>query len=186
MIAVTPVRLGFVAIFAAGAMVTAHNVARAQGPGAAVNLAPHIAIYDLTLTSSRGKRALESVRGRIVYDFSGSSCEGYELQFRQVTELDSGEGKVALSDLRTTTWEEAAGKAFRFKSQNYMDQQQIGEVDGSADREKSRVAVKLSKPETKKFDAGGVVFPSEHMRLLIEAAHAGKSLLEVDVYDGSE
>src|SRR5262249_7468766 len=26
----------------------------------------------------------------------------------------------------------------------------------------------------------------EHMRLLIEAAQAGKSLLEVDVYDGSE
>ena len=35
-------------------------------------------------------------------------------------------------------------------------------------------------------EIGGVVFPSEHMRLLIEAAHAGKSLLEVDVYDGSE
>jgi EipB-like len=30
------------------------------------------------------------------------------------------------------------------------------------------------------------VFPTEHMRLLIEAAEAGKPLLEVDVYDGSE
>ena len=100
MISVTPVRLGFVAMFAAGAMVAAHNTAEAQGPGASVNLAPHIAIYDLKLTSSRGKRALESVRGRIVYDFSGSACDGYALNFRQVTELDSGEGKVALSDLR--------------------------------------------------------------------------------------
>ena len=103
MIAATPVRLGFVAIFAAGAMVAAHDAARAQGPGASVNLAPHIAIYDLKRTSSRGKRALESVRGRIVYDFSGSACDGYALNFRQVTELDSGEGKVALSDLRTAT-----------------------------------------------------------------------------------
>jgi hypothetical protein len=68
-----------------------------------------------------------------------------------------------------------------------MDQEQIGEVDGSADQEKTgAVAVKLSKPDKKKFDAGRVVFPTEHMRLLIEAAHAGKSLLEVDVYDGSE
>ena len=37
---------------------------------------------------------MSSVRGRILYDFSGSACEGYALQFRQVSELDSGEGKV--------------------------------------------------------------------------------------------
>jgi hypothetical protein len=186
MISVTPVRLGFVAMFAAGAMVAAHNAARAQGPGASVNLAPHIAIYDLKLTSSRGKRSLESVRGRIVYDFSGSACDGYALNFRQVTELDSGEGKVALSDLRTATWEEGDGNSFRFQSQNFMDQQRISEVDGKADRAKEDVAIKLSKPEDKKFSAGKVVFPTEHMRLLIEAARAGKTLLEVAVYDGSE
>jgi hypothetical protein len=186
MIVVTPIRLGFVAMFAAGAMVAAHTVARAQGPGASVNLAPHIAIYDLKLTSSRGKRALESVRGRIVYDFSGSACDGYALNFRQVTELDSGEGKVALSDLRTATWEEGDGNSFRFQSQNFMDQQRIAEVDGKADRAKEDVAIKLSKPEDKKFSAGKVVFPTEHMRLLIEAARAGKTLLEVAVYDGSE
>jgi len=173
-------------MFAAGAMVAAHNVARAQGSGASVNLAPHIAIYDLKLTSSRGKRSLESVRGRIVYDFSGSACDGYALNFRQVTELDSGEGKVALSDLRTATWEEGDGNSFRFQSQNYMDQQRISEVDGKADRAKEDVAIKLSKPEDKKFSAGKVVFPTEHMRLLIEAARAGKTLLEVAVYDGSE
>ena len=102
-----------------------------------------VAIYDLKLTSSRGKRLLEGARGRIVYDFSGSACEGYALQFRQVTELDKGEGKVSLSDLRTTTWEEGDGKSFRFKSQNYMDQKQVSDVDGRADRAKDKVAVKL-------------------------------------------
>ena len=181
----TPIRLGFVAMFAAAGF-AGNGVAFAQGPAGSVKLAPHVAVYDLSLTSSRGKRALEGVRGRIVYDFSGSACEGYALNFRQVTELDSGEGKVALSDLRTATWEEGDGKSFRFKSQNYMDRKQIGDVDGRADRGKGNVAVKLSKPEDKKFDAGTVVFPTEHMRLLIEAARAGKNLLEVAVFDGSE
>ncbi|MGZ8309978.1 MAG: cell envelope integrity EipB family protein [Rhodoplanes sp.] len=185
MISVAPVRLGFVAMLAA-ATCAANGAAFAQGPAGSVKLAPHVAIYDLTLTSSRGRRSLEGVRGRIVYDFSGSACEGYALNFRQVTELDSGEGKVALSDLRTATWEEGEGKSFRFKSQNYMDQKQIGDVDGRADRGKSSVAVKLSKPGDKRFDAGKVVFPTEHMRLLIEAAQAGKTLLEIAVYDGSE
>ena len=177
-------RLGLVAIFAAS--IPLAPPAMAQGPAGSIKLAPHVAVYDLKLTSSRGKRALESVRGRIVYDFSGSACEGYALNFRQVTELDSGEGKVALSDLRTATWEEGDGKSFRFKSQNYMDREQIGDVDGSADRAKDTVAVKLIKPGAKKFDAGTVVFPTEHMRLLIDAARAGKSLLEEAVYDGSE
>lgn len=180
---VASARLGFVAIFAAAML---GGAAYAQGPAGSVKLAPHVAVYDLKLTSSRGKRALEAVRGRIVYDFSGSACDGYALNFRQVTELDSGEGKVALSDLRTATWEQGDGKSFRFKSQNYMDQKQISEVDGRADRAKTQVAVKLTKPSDKKFDAGAVVFPTEHMRLLIEAAHAGRNLLEIAVYDGSE
>lgn len=180
---VASARLGFVAIFAVAML---GGAAHAQGPAGSVKLAPHVAVYDLKLTSSRGKRALEAVRGRIVYDFSGSACDGYALNFRQVTELDSGEGKVALSDLRTATWEQGDGKSFRFKSQNYMDQKQISEVDGRADRARTQVAVKLTKPSDKKFDAGAVVFPTEHMRLLIEAAHAGRNLLEIAVYDGSE
>jgi hypothetical protein len=179
-------RLGFVAILALSAPLAATGTARAQGPAVSVKLVPHIAIYDLKLTSSRGKRSLESVRGRIVYDFSGSACDGYALKFRQVTELDSGEGKVALSDLRSSTWEEGEGKSFRFNTESFMDDERVSHVDGQADREKSDVAVKLNKPETKGFGAGPVVFPTEHMRLLIEAAHAGKNLLEVNVYDGSE
>jgi hypothetical protein len=183
----TSVRLGFVALLAAAGPFAARSAA-AQGPAGTVKLVPHVAIYDLKLISSKGKRSLEGVRGRIVYDFSGSSCEGYALNFRQVTELDSGEGKSALSDLRTATWEEGDGRSFRFKSENFMDRKQIGEVDGRADRGNAStgVAIKLSKPEDKKFDAGTVLFPTDHMRKLIEAAREGKTLLEVSVYDGSE
>jgi EipB-like len=179
-----PARLGFVALLATCG--TAVIPAQAQTAAGAVKLAPHVAVYDLKLTSSRGKRSLEAVHGRIVYDFSGSVCEGYALQFRQVTELDNGEGKATLSDLRTATWEEGKAKSFRFRSENYMDEKQISNVDGRADRNKSTVAVKLSKPQDKKLDVGTVVFPTEHMRLLIEAAREGKTLLEVSVFDGSE
>src|ERR1700758_2145394 len=95
--------------------------AKVEDPSAAIALAPHRAIYDLKLGQLRGKRSLEAVRGRIVYDFNGNMCDGYDLQFRQVTELDSGEGKYALSDLRSTSWEEGAARSLRFDSQNYLD-----------------------------------------------------------------
>jgi hypothetical protein len=151
-----------------------------------VYLAPHRAIYDLKLTKSRGSRGVEAVRGRILYDFSGNACDGYKLQFRQVSELDS-EGKTALSDLRSTTWEDANAKAFRFNSENLLDDKRTDAVDGHAERNATTVAINLSKPKDKNFTVPvSAVFPTQHMRRIISAAREGKSILEFPVYDGSE
>jgi hypothetical protein len=166
------------------ALIGLPGFAPAQG---ATVLAPHRAVYDLTLTRTRGKRPIQSVRGRILYDFTGSACEGYALQFRQVSEIDSGEGKVALSDLQATTWEDGAAKTFRFNSQNTVNDRVVDSVNGNAERNTSEVEVKLTKPDPKTVDlAAKIVFPTEHMRRIIDAAKEGKTLLELPVYDGSE
>jgi envelope integrity protein B len=168
----------------ATALVSLPVMAPAQG---ATVLAPHRAVYDLKLSRSRGKRPIQSVRGRILYDFNGSACEGYALQFRQVSEIDSGEGKVALSDLQATTWEEGDAKSFRFNSQNTVNDRVVDSVNGNAERSASEVEVKLTKPKSKTVDlAAKIVFPTEHMRRIIDAAKEGKTLLELPVYDGSE
>jgi hypothetical protein len=152
-----------------------------------IALAPHRAVYDLKLLRAPGKRQVEAVRGRILYDFSGSPCEGYVLQFRQVSELDSGEGKTALSDLRASTWEEGEAKTFRFNSTNYLNQKPVEAADGHADRDAAGVTVQLEKPDAKSFKLGpDTVFPAEHMRRIIDAAHAGRTILEFPVFDGSE
>jgi hypothetical protein len=152
-----------------------------------VQLAPHRAVYDLKLMKSRGNRGLEAVRGRILYDFSGNACDGYELQFRQVSELDSGEGRKSLSDLRSTTWEAGNAKAFRFNSENLIDNERTDSVDGHAERNATTVAIDLSKPKEKNFTVPvSAVFPTQHMRRIIAAAREGKSVLEFPVYDGSE
>jgi hypothetical protein len=154
---------------------------------AKIELVPHRAIYDLRLSQSRSNRSAEAVTGRILYDFSGNSCEGYALQFRQVSELNTGEGKAAVSDLRTITWEDGTATSYRFQSQNLVDQKQVETVDGKAERRSDGVAVNLTKPGQKKFDAeAGLVFPTEHMRRIIAAARAGQTILELPVYDGSE
>jgi EipB-like len=172
------------AALVATALVGLTGFAPAQG---ATVLAPHRAVYDLTLTRTRGKRPIQSVRGRILYDFAGSACEGYALQFRQVSEIDSGEGKVALSDLQATTWEDGDAKTFRFNSQNTVNDRVVDAVNGNAQRGGSDVEVKLTKPASKLFDlSAAVAFPTEHMRRIIDAAKEGKTLLELPVYDGSE
>jgi hypothetical protein len=178
------------ALFPALVIASIANAAPAGNPDidtSKIELAPHRAIYELRLDHSRNSRVAEGVTGRIFYDFSGSSCEGYALQFRQVSELNSGEGKSAVSDLHTITWEDGTAKSFRFQSENKLDQKQVETVDGLAERRSNAVAVNLTKPDKKKFDADvGVVFPSEHMRRIIAAARAGQRLLELPVYDGSE
>jgi EipB-like len=159
--------------------------APAADPGA---LAAHRAIYELKLARSRGQSSSAvAARGRILYDFSGSACEGYKLEFRQVSELNNGEGRVTLSDLRTNSWEDGAAKSYTFNSQNYVNQRLVDAVDGRADRTPDAVAVTLSKPADRKFTLDrAVIFPSEHVRRIIEAARAGQNLLEFPVYDGSE
>ena len=118
---------------------------------APVRLAPHRAIYDLSLAASRANSQVVSVRGRIFYDFGGSACRGYSLDFRQVSEIDTGEGKISTSDLRSTTWEGADAKSFKFSSQNFVDENLIDSVDGHAEREATNTAVTLEKPQQKKL-----------------------------------
>src|SRR5206468_3143976 len=96
----------------------------ASAPAAAAASGPflsHQALYELSLIKSRGSNAISGARGRILYNFSGSACEGYTSEFRQVSELDSGEGKLTLSDLRSSSWEDAAGKSYRFKIDTRMN-----------------------------------------------------------------
>jgi hypothetical protein len=148
---------------------------------------PHQALYELSLVKSRGSNSINSARGRILYNFSGSACEGYTSEFRQVSELDSGEGKVTLSDLRSTSWEDGAGKSYRFKIDTRMNDADSSPVDGIAERSGDRITVKLKAPVAKTFTLdGATVFPTEQIQRIIAAARAGKSVLELMVYDGSD
>ena len=147
----------------------------------------HQALYELSLVKSRGSSSINSARGRILYNFSGSACEGYTSEFRQVSELDSGEDKVTLSDLRSTSWEDGAGKSYRFKIDSRMNDTDSSPVDGVAERTGDHVTVKLKQPVVKTFTLdGATVFPTEQIQRIIAAAREGKSVLELTVYDGSD
>uniref|UniRef100_Q07L62 DUF1849 family protein n=1 Tax=Rhodopseudomonas palustris (strain BisA53) TaxID=316055 RepID=Q07L62_RHOP5 len=155
--------------------------------GAPTPFLSHQALYELSLLKARGNASVNSVRGRILYNFSGSACEGYSSDFRQVSELDSGEGKNTLSDLRSTSWEDGQSKTYRFKIETKMNDGDPSSVDGIAEREGDHVRVKLKRPVTKTFNLdGATVFPTEQIHRIIAAAREGKSVLELAVYDGSD
>jgi EipB-like len=173
--------------FAALALGSGFTGNRADAAPAGSSFLPHQALYDLSLVRSRGSSSINSARGRILYTFSGSACEGYTSEFRQVSELESGEDKLTLSDLRSNSWEDAEGKSYRFKIDSRMNDADSSPVDGVAERTGDHVVVKLKQPTVKTFTLDGdTVFPTQQIQRIIEAARAGKSVLELTVYDGSD
>src|SRR5207245_3677072 len=163
-------------------LASAPALAGASGPFLA-----HQALYELKLVKSRGTNAISGARGRILYNFSGSACEGYTSEFRQVSELDSSEGKVTLSDLRSTSWEDGAGKSYRFKIDARTNDSDTSPVDGIAERTGDRITVKLTQPEAKTFTLdGATVFPTEQIQRIVAAAKQGKAMRELTGYDDSD
>jgi len=58
-------------------------LASAPTKAATAPFLPHQALYELSLVKSRGSSPINSARGRILYNFTGSVCEGYTSEFGQ-------------------------------------------------------------------------------------------------------
>jgi hypothetical protein len=162
--------------------------ANAQAPAEKPpQLAPHRAVYDLSLASSRGARTVESAQGRIAFDFTGDACEGWALKFRQVTVIQSAESGTKTSDLRTANFESGDGKTFRFRNDTGSGEGPAQTVDGNAERKSNALAVRLTapKPDSATLD-GEAVFPNTQMRDLIVAARAGIPTVSMKLFDGSD
>lgn len=162
--------------------------AAAQSAKPAIDLVPHRAVYDLSLIRSEGARGLDSARGRIAMDFGGDACEGYTLKYRQVTVLNGNETGSRTLDTQTATFEAGDGLSMRFKSVSNVGGQSGNGVDGDAKvGADGSIDVNLKQPKRSNFSASGhTIFPTDHLKRLIEAARAGQNTLTVKVYDGSD
>ncbi|MDR3376610.1 MAG: cell envelope integrity EipB family protein [Ancalomicrobiaceae bacterium] len=147
----------------------------------------HRGIYELKLVAQKGISDISDAEGKLVYEFTGSVCEGFSTQFRFVTRLTSTEGQVKLSDMRTSSYEDAAGDTFDFVNQTYTSSVLTEDDKGSAARDNDGVAVTVSKPAAAKLRLPGeALFPTQHLAHLVEAAKAGKTVTEIVLYDGTD
>jgi hypothetical protein len=156
--------------------------AAAQGSG---GLAPHRAVYDLQLDQASDRSGITGLYGRMVYEFNGSPCDGYTVNFRFVTRIDTDEVS-RVTDQQTTTYEDLEAGTFRFVTRSYVDEQLDTEISGSASGDADGVRVAIDKPEARTFDLTAGLFPTDHMIELIDKAKAGERFYESRIYDGSE
>lgn len=152
---------------------------------AAALLAPHRAVYDLSLDQASENTGITGLSGRMVYEFEGSACDGYTVTFRFVTRID-GDESSRLSDMQTTTYEEGDGKSFRFSTKSFVDQQLDKEVRGTATLRADETEVRIEKPEPKSVSVARSQFPTQHLLELVEKAKKSESFYETTIFDGSD
>lgn len=151
------------------------------------DLALHRAVYDLTLADSSDESSIGAAAGRMVFDLSGSVCDGYTTNLRFVTQISDTEGNGRVTDVHTSTFEEGNGGRFRFTTRTYVDGTLSEDTVGSADRSTGTVHVELTKPEKKSFELpAGVLFPNQHLLKLLDAAESAQSFVQIDLFDGSD
>ena len=154
-----------------------------------IKLTPHRAVYEMTLDDARSASGITGIDGRMVFEFTGSQCDGYTLNMRMVTQMTASQGQTNLTDLRSSSWEQGNGQKFRFQSAQYLNDK-LGDITmGRAVRNPpdTTVQVRLSQPNRAELNfSGQVLFPTQHSLALLDAARDGKRLLQAQIYDGSE
>ena len=155
-------------------------------------LVAHRAAYDISLVDSSGPTPSSAqtpvaATGLIAYEFHGSACEGYTSNFRQMTEMERSEGEPISMQVNAKSFEEANWKSMHFQidSQGAQDTPPVvGTATRGADDD---LRVVLTKPKPQTLDFGHeVLFPTQHIERLIEAAKQGGGAMQARVYDGSD
>ncbi len=147
----------------------------------------HRAVYDLELARADSSSNIAAAAGRLVFEFTGSTCDGYSVNSRFVTRLQDQDGSERITDLRSATYETLDPATFTFNNRTFVNQVEQDRVAGRATAIEDGLEVELDAPERllERIDVDAV-FPTRHVANLLVAARAGEKIHEADVYDGAE
>jgi len=165
----------------AGVWVAAASVAFA------VEIAPHRALYSLTLGSSKSSSGVVGASGAMVYEW-GETCDGWTVQQRFRLRLQYAEQDGVDVSSNLVTWESKDGLRYRFNERRLRNGEPDEEIKGEAklDGAGKGGMAEFSRPEATTLTlAPDVLFPTAHTILLIERAQAGEQFVSKQVFDGA-
>ncbi len=157
--------------------------------GFAAPLAAHRAIYDFEMQNNQRSSGYSSAEGRLAYEITGSSCDGWSINYRFASRYVQAEGNVQLNDTQLVSWEAGDGSEMRMNQKQYFDNKLTSEnkialkraaVDGEADGE-----ITLPAQKTFKLSAD-TLFPVLFQTRLLDEASSGKSRNTSLVYEGTD
>jgi len=153
---------------------------------AAMDLQPHRGVYRMVLASASRASEIVSANGVMTYRF-GRGCDGWTVENRTTLRLlyqDDTESDTVWSFV---SWESLDGRQFRFHARYDQDGRTMEKLDGVADLEGIGGAgrARFAEPAKQIALPMGTVFPTTHLRQVLEAAAAGRGSLARVVFDGA-
>ena len=163
--------IGFVAV-------SLISVGMSAGAAVADELASHRAIYDLALDPSVDSGDIGEVSGRVVTEFTGSSCSGYKASMRFVMAIENEDGDKQITDTRSVSFEDSGGSTLDFSNQTYVDDKLTSDraARPSARQGRHRVAGEAGGEESRLLDRPLFSRPSRSSRSWQPPATTDRSL----------
>src|SRR6201993_5089974 len=162
-------------------------VALLVGSGAAAEIAPHRALYTMSLGNARNDSGVVDARGTMDYEW-GETCEGWTIEQRYRLKMHYAETSDVDIVSSFVTWESKDGLRYRFNQKQTRNGEVDQEIRGEARLDgpgKGGVA-EFTKPQSQSLKLeSGVLFPSAHTIALIDAAREGENFLSRLVFDGA-
>jgi EipB-like len=156
----------------------------ASAPAQAIELAAHRALYQLTLSSSRGDVA--AANGTIAYE-ALDACDGWAVRQRLQMSLTNRDGQDIEMISDYVTWESKDGLSFRFRMKQTTESAVTSQTEGEAklDRPGGRGEAHYTVPRdmVQKLPEG-TLFPMAHTVAILDAAQAGKKFVTIPLFDG--
>jgi hypothetical protein len=166
----------------------AFGVLLIASPAGAVDIAPHRALYSLTLDSTKkANGGVSAASGAMYYEW-GEACDGWTVDQRfRLRVVYAEEGAVTINS-SLLTWESKDGLRYKFNEKRLRNGNVEDDIHGEAhldDKDKGGVA-QFDKPDQTKLTLlPGVLFPTAHTLVLIERAQAKDTFLARKVFDGA-
>jgi hypothetical protein len=159
----------------------------AAGAAGAVDIAPHRAVYTMTLGAAKQSSGVVAARGSMAFEW-GETCDAWTVEQRYKLSMHYAEDADVELVSNFVTWEAKDGEHYRFFERKLKNGELDEEVRGEAmlDGAGKGGKVEFTKPNPSTMElAPGVVFPTAHTILLLDRAAAGEAFVARKMFDGS-
>jgi hypothetical protein len=156
---------------------------------AGVSLAPHRAFYVLEPLRLDEKGGITAISGKLAYEITGSSCEGYAVSYRIANRYVQGEGSPQVMDIQLSSYESGDGLELDMRQKQYVNAQLDKETRVKAKKPKGGGdgEGKMEGKETKNFSIdAAAVFPSAFQLQMMQDAEKGQTRTSALVFEGSD
>src|SRR4051794_30028455 len=157
------------------------------GSATAAELAPHRALYTLSLERSDGESGVTGASGTMAYEL-GETCDAWTVEQRYRLKMGYSESPDVTIASSLESSEAKNGLRYRFDhKENRSGEEEKMAGTARLDGADKGGAVDFDKPSDKKLKLPPqLLFPTAHTTVLIDKAAAGDNFVSRQIFDGGE